>query len=96
MPRRRNAGDELPYDEWIPAHAVKFNSDGTVEIMTESERETNASVQYGHWAGGTFHPWRASKDYKTSTAGEGRKPKYRTSRSHAKASDYVPFSEWGG
>ena len=28
----------LPYDEWIPAHAVKFNSDGTTSLMTEEHR----------------------------------------------------------
>lgn len=36
--RRRNPianQDHLPYDEWIPSHAVKFNSDGTVDLMTE-------------------------------------------------------------
>ena len=46
--RRRNpianAEDHLPYDEWIPSHAVKFNSDGTVDLMTEGEhnRRRNA------------------------------------------------------
>ena len=39
LSRRRNphASDELPYDQWIPAHAVKFNHDGTVSLMTEAE-----------------------------------------------------------
>lgn len=38
--RRRNPianDDHLPYDEWIPSHAVKFNSDGTVDLMTEGQ-----------------------------------------------------------
>ena len=41
--RRRNQEqyreEELPYDEWVPTHAVMFNSDGTVSIMTESSYE---------------------------------------------------------
>jgi hypothetical protein len=39
--RRRNDGDEIPYGEWIPAHAVKFNADGTVELMTEASQAHN-------------------------------------------------------
>lgn len=35
MPRRRRNPDELPYDEWIPAHAVMFGDDGSVSLMTE-------------------------------------------------------------
>ena len=37
--RRRNPlhhPHELPYGEWVPAHAVKFNNDGTVDVMTEA------------------------------------------------------------
>ena len=33
--RRNNSADELPYDEWIPTHAVRFNEDGTVSLMGE-------------------------------------------------------------
>ena len=33
--RNPEHADHLPYDEWIPAHAVKFNSDGTTSLMTE-------------------------------------------------------------
>ena len=38
--RRRNPlhhPHELPYGEWVPAHAVKFNNDGTVDVMTEAQ-----------------------------------------------------------
>lgn len=37
MARRRtkNQGSEVPYGEWIPTHAVRFNSDGTVSLMAE-------------------------------------------------------------
>lgn len=33
--RRPNQGSEVPFGEWIPAHAVRFNSDGTVSLMAE-------------------------------------------------------------
>ena len=45
MPRNRRVklvrnpehAGHLPYDEWIPTHAVKFNTaDGTTSLMTES------------------------------------------------------------
>ena len=38
LTRQRNQGEggELPYNEWIPAHAVKFQEDGKVQIMTEA------------------------------------------------------------
>jgi hypothetical protein len=31
----RNPGAELPYGQWIPTHAVRFNDDGTVSLMAE-------------------------------------------------------------
>jgi len=37
LTRRRNQS-ELPYDEWIPAHAVLFHSDGRVSLVTEQRR----------------------------------------------------------
>lgn len=109
MPRRRKVklvqnpehAGHLPYDEWIPAHAVIFNSDGSVSLMTEKDAHRNTSVQFGHWAGGTFHPWRASKDYIVGKSAGARKAgerrggaKYKTKRGHAKPSDYMPFSQW--
>ena len=33
--RRSNQGSEVPFGEWLPAHAVRFNEDGTVSMMTE-------------------------------------------------------------
>lgn len=33
--RRKNPAGELPFGEWIPAHAVMFRADGPVELLTE-------------------------------------------------------------
>ena len=45
--RRRRNPEELPYGEWVPAHAVRFNEDGTVSLMTEgrngNSRQRNQS-----------------------------------------------------
>jgi hypothetical protein len=92
--RRRNPAahaQELPFGEWVPAHAVKFNQDGTVEVMTESPAHAAAhnrgrrNIAAGFYdEDGYFHPIRASWDYSRSRAGEGpkrRKPaKRRRSR----------------
>lgn len=46
--RRRNPianEDHLPYDQWIPSHAVKFNSDGTVDLMTEGEHNPRRNAK---------------------------------------------------
>lgn len=45
MPQRaRNpiANHDLPYDQWIPSHAVKFNSDGTISLMAEGISVANS------------------------------------------------------
>ena len=62
MPRRNRhhieeTGEELPYDEWLPAHAIRFNSDGTISLMGA---ETNPGHQ--HIAGGTAKMQRAYED----------------------------------
>jgi hypothetical protein len=49
------AEDELPYDEWIPAHAVKFRADGLVEILTEAGQSHAGTPNV---EGGVFHPIR--------------------------------------
>jgi hypothetical protein len=36
---KKNPG--LTKDEWIPVHAVKFNSNGSVSMMTESGTQSN-------------------------------------------------------
>ena len=76
--RRRNPlhhGHELPYNEWVPAHAVKFNDDGTVDVMTEEHHNRGLrNVEQAFFdASGIFHPIRASADYDASRVGEGPK-----------------------
>lgn len=75
---RKNPGpSDLPYGEWIPAHAVKFNEDGSTSIMAEharaNSRRRNVAAGYYDEAG-VFRPIRASWDYDPSRAGE-RRPK---------------------
>lgn len=54
----------LPYDEWIPAHAVKFNSDGSTTLMTEGPGHHGQHNVAGYKdASGTFHPIRWDPDY---------------------------------
>lgn len=92
---RRNPGaGDLPYDEWIPAHAVKFNShDGSTSLMTETHRASNRgrrrrrNVAAG-WVEeetGIFHPIRASYDYSRSRAGEKPVKKRRAKAKKRKA-----------
>lgn len=87
--RRRNPlhhGHELPYDEWVPAHAVMFNSDGTVDVMTESEHEPRRNIMAGfHDEEGIFHPIRASADYDSSRVGEISRRKKAKLKRKAKA-----------
>lgn len=74
--RRNNPGEQLPYGEWVPAHAVRFNDDGTVSLMTDgggvlSNRGRRRNVAAGFYdEDGYFHPIRASYDYSRSRAGE--------------------------
>ena len=58
--------------EWIPAHAVRQNADGTVDILREKNSGRRANISEGFMAGGVFHPIRHSYDYDSSRAGEGR------------------------
>ena len=86
LKRRRNQG-EVPYEEWIPAHAVKFNEDGSTSLMTEPQhnrgRRRRRNVAAGFYdEEGIFHPIRASFDYSRSRAGErpARKKKAKAKR----------------
>ena len=74
MPRRRRVklvrnpehAGHLPYDEWIPAHAVKFNSDGTTTLMTERHlhnRGLRNVAGYKDAVTGRFRPIRWDPDY---------------------------------
>lgn len=54
----------LPYDEWIPAHAVRFNSDGSTTLMTEAHHNRGMRNVTGYKdASGIFHPIRWDPDY---------------------------------
>jgi hypothetical protein len=67
---RRNPGpSDLPYGEWIPAHAVKFNSDGSTSLMTERGGLPNITLA-GFKSGGKFHPIRWDPRYDPELAGE--------------------------
>lgn len=87
--RRRNPihhGQELPYDEWVPSHAVKFNSDGTVDVMTEAHHNRGLhNIAAGfHDEEGIFHPIRSSFDYDPSRVGEVTRAKKKKKRPAAK------------
>jgi hypothetical protein len=48
LTRRPNPShDELPYDEWIPAHAIMFNDDGTISVMKEADRSVHTLHNVG-------------------------------------------------
>jgi hypothetical protein len=63
--RRRNPEDELPTGEWIPAHAVRFNEDGSVSLMEGAltNRGRRANVAGYRDARGIFHPIRWDPEY---------------------------------
>lgn len=75
-------GNELPYGEWVPTHAVKFNHDGTVDVMTEGPTHNrglpNIAAGFIDTEGdfgppGHFHPIRASYDYSRKRGGDKEK-----------------------
>ena len=72
----RNA-KQVGIGQWIPAHAVRFNRDGTASVMTEGRknrgRRRNVAAGWTEEETGIFHPIRASYDYSRSRAGEKAK-----------------------
>jgi hypothetical protein len=69
LTRRKNAAtQELPYGKWIPATAVKFNSNGTTSIKSPGRRR-NISDGYVD-SHGIFHPIRWATDYDPDRADE--------------------------
>lgn len=74
--RRRNpdSGDELPYDKWIPAEAVRFHTNGTVDIERPGSQTNRGrrrrNISDGFFSGGVFHPIRWAADYDPERAGE--------------------------
>ena len=78
----RNPEDKnhLPYDEWIPVHAVRFNADGTTSLMTEKE---GAARNARYWiAGAIQHPGALRRQLGIP---EGQRIPLSTLRSAAKA-----------
>lgn len=64
----------LPIGEWSPAHAIRRNADGSVDILREKNSGRRANISEGFFAGGVFHPIRSASDYDESRVGEKRKP----------------------
>lgn len=62
----------LPIGEWSPAHAIRRNADGSVDILREKNSGRRANISEGFMAGGVFHPIRSAADYDASRAGESR------------------------
>lgn len=66
----------LPIGTWEPAHAIRQNADGTIDVLREKNTgKRRANISEGFMAGGVFHPIRAAGDYDASRAGEARKYK---------------------
>ena len=73
-----HSSEQLPYGEWIPVQAVKFNEDGSTQVMTADRAAPNrgrrniAAGFYREDDDGVyrFHPIRGSYDYSRSRAGE--------------------------
>jgi hypothetical protein len=57
-----------------------------IRQMMKAKNRKRKNVEMGYWAGGVFHPVRASRDYDPGRAGEGRRGgKARAKRAHRKA-----------
>lgn len=72
----RNPGD-LEYGQWIPAHAVKFNEDGSVSMMAEGGGRQQNIAGYRDPMG-YFHPIRWDPRYKGSKLSERESKRYST------------------
>jgi hypothetical protein len=73
--RRKNSASELPYNEWIPVHAVKFNDDKTVSLMTDGRTANRGRRRMMNVAGykdasGIFDPIRWDPEYDPEEVGE--------------------------
>lgn len=72
----------LPIGTWEPAHAIRQNADGTIDVLREKNTgKRRANISEGFMAGGVFHPIRAAGDYDASRAGEARKYKKKRKKS---------------
>jgi hypothetical protein len=63
----------LPIGTWQPAHAIRQNADGSVDILREKNSGRRANISEGFMdANGHFHPIRSASDYSHRAAGEKR------------------------
>lgn len=63
----------LPIGTWQPAHAIRQNADGSVDILREKNSGRRANISEGFMdANGHFHPIRSASDYSNRAAGEKR------------------------
>jgi len=66
----------LPIGTWQPAHAIRQNADGSVDILREKNSGRRANISEGFMdANGLFHPIRHSADYDSSRVGESKQYK---------------------
>lgn len=70
----------LPVGEWSPAHAIRQNADGTIDVLREKNSGRRANISQGYMAGGVFHPIRSAADYDPSRVGEGGKKKKKVAK----------------
>lgn len=70
----------IPVGEWTPAHAIRRNADGTVDVLREKNSGRRANISQGYMVGGVFHPIRSAADYDPSRVGEGGKKKKATKK----------------
>ena len=84
LTRNPHGSEQLPYGEWIPVQAVKFNEDGSTQVMTADRAPNRGRRNLGRRrniaAGfydeeGIFHPIRASYDYSPGRVGERARKK---------------------
>ena len=91
-PRKSNptiSSSKLPIGEWSPAHAIRQNADGSIDILREKNSGRRANISEGFYAGGVFHPIRAAADYDESRVGEKRVGRKTTKKKVAHKDTYA-------
>lgn len=75
-PRKKNptiTTSSIPVGEWTPAHAIRRNADGTVDVLREKNSGRRANISEGFLdPKGIFHPIRHASDYSPRAAKEKR------------------------
>jgi hypothetical protein len=94
--RKKNptvTASSLPIGEWQPAHAIRQNIDGTIDILREKNTGRRANISQGFMAGGVFHPIRSAGDYDPSRVGESgvyKKKRKKGAKPKATGRKFVP------